>query len=111
MSIKLSALVWQNYSGSRQELLTFLAFADRANDDGKSLFMSIKTVAKKIRLGEGQARRSIHKLINEDYIKVVKNHNGGRNKDVRHYEINTKLLHVPLYKGLQKIQPIVPPLN
>lgn len=98
MSIKVTTLVWQNYNGARQELLTLLALADWCDDGGGKLYPSINAVAKKIRLTESQTRRSVHKLIDQDYLKVVKNHDGGFNKETRHYQINVLLLHVPIYK-------------
>ena len=104
MSIKVTSLVWQNYCGSGSELLTLLALADRANDEGGSLFMSMKAIAKKIRLSESQARKLVHNLLDQDYLKVVKNNDGGRNSESRHYQINVILLHVPIYKVVKSKQ-------
>lgn len=98
MSIKVTTLVWQNFNGSGADLLTMLALADWCDDEGGRLYPSVAAVAKRIRLSESQARRSLHKLIEKNYLKVVKNHDGGFNKETRHYQINVLLLHVPLYK-------------
>lgn len=106
MSIKVTTLVWQNYSGSGTELLTMLALADWCDDQGDKLFPSIKAVAKKLRISESQARRSVHKLIDQGYLTVVKNHDGGRNSETRHYKIDVILLHVPLNNGTKKRQKV-----
>lgn len=106
MSIKVTTLVWLNYSGNGTELLTMLALADWCDDLGEKLFPSIKAVAKKLRISESQARRSVHKLIDQGYLKVVKNHDGGRNSETRHYKINVILLHVQLNNGTKKRQKV-----
>ena len=95
MSIKVIDLAFKNYRGGGTELLTMLALADWCDDEGGRLFPSIKAVAKKIRLSESQARRSIHKLIELGYLSVLKNHDGGRNSETRHYQINLIRLSVP----------------
>lgn len=108
MSIKVTTLVWQNFNGSGAELLTILALADWCDDDGGRLYPSVAAVARRIRLSESQARRSLHKLIAKGYLSVIKNHDGGRNKDTRHYRLNVILLHVPLYKGTKNAQKAQP---
>lgn len=99
-------MVWQNYSGYGTELLTMLALADWCDDEGAKLFPSIKAVAKKLRISESQARRSVHKLIDQGYLSVIKNHDGGRNSETRHYKINVILLHVPQNTGAKKRQKV-----
>lgn len=95
MSIKVTTLVWANFNGSGAELLTMLALADWADDEGGKLYPSVGAVSKKIRLSESQTRRVLHTLIDKNYLAVVKNHLGGRNKDTRHYHINMIRLAVP----------------
>ena len=95
MSIKVTTLVWLNFSGGSTELFVLIALADWCNDEGGRLYPSVKAVAKKCRLSESQARRSIHKLIDLGYLSVIKNHDGGRNSETRHYQIDLIRLSVP----------------
>lgn len=95
MSIKVSTLAWKNYSGGSAELFVLIALADWCDDEGGRLYPSIKAVAKKCRLSESQARRSIRKLMDQGYLSVIKNHDGGRNSETRHYQINLIRLSVP----------------
>lgn len=95
MSIKVTTLVWLNFSGGSTELFVLISLADWCDDEGGRLYPSIKAVAKKCRLSESQARRSIHKLMDQGYLSVIKNHDGGRNSETRHYQINLIRLTVP----------------
>jgi hypothetical protein len=71
MSIKLMSLIWEHATVGGSELLMLLALADYANDDGGSIYPSMQTLAKKSRLSVDQARRVIHKLINDGVIELV----------------------------------------
>lgn len=92
MSIKLITLVWDKFDAAGSELLCLLALADFANDQGGSIHPSIKTLATKIRASESQARRVLHKLINDGFVSVVGNHDGGAPGMTRRYEINVAKL-------------------
>jgi len=92
MSIKLITLVWDKFDASGSELLCLLALADFANDQGGSIHPSIKTLATKIRASESQARRVLHKLIDDGFVSVVGNHDGGAPGMTRRYAVNVAKL-------------------
>ncbi len=96
MSLRVLTLVWDNFSRGGSEKLAMLALADWCNDDGKSLHPSISAVAKKINASESQARRIIHKFIDEGYLTVVGNFNGGDPGQARQYILNLEKLSRPL---------------
>lgn len=85
-------LVWDNFSRGGSEKLAMLALADWCNDEGESLHPSIGAIAKKINVSDKQARRIIHKFIDEGYLLVVANHYGGDPGQSRHYKLNVGLL-------------------
>ena len=63
MSIKVIALVWDRYPGGGSRLLTMLALADWAGEDGGRLYPSMAPLAKKIRMSERQAIRIMRDLV------------------------------------------------
>ena len=71
MSIKLMSHVWDAAQVSGSELLVLLALADFANDEGGSIYPSMATIAKKARLSDKQARRVVHKLIDDGILSLV----------------------------------------
>jgi hypothetical protein len=88
MSIKVMSLVWDAFPGAGgSELLVLLALADRANDEGLC-WPGITEIAAKTRISRSQARRVVHRLIDDGYVRVVGNANGGWHKeDTRRYLI------------------------
>ena len=76
------SLVWDTAAVGGSELLVLLAMADYANDDGTSIYPSVKSLAKRARLSEDQTRRIIHKLIADGVVELVEQGgwNGNRNK-------------------------------
>lgn len=92
MSIKVSDLVWSGYSGAAgTEMVILLALADWCNDDG-SCYPSIASIAKKARIQERHAKRVVHALIEDGWISVVGNANGGAPGSTRRYQLNLKRL-------------------
>ena len=96
MSIKIMTLVWENFTVGGSEKLAMLAMADWCNDDGGSLYPSISSIAKKINVSESQARRIVHKLIDDGYLAVIGNHAGGDPGQSRQYKMNIKMLYTPI---------------
>lgn len=92
MSVKVMSLVWDNFDRGGSEKLVMLAMADWCSDDGSRLHPSISTVAKKTNISESQARRIIHKFIDEGYLTVTANFNGGDKGQSRHYQLNLNKL-------------------
>ena len=95
MSIRVMSLVWDNYNRGGSEKLAMLALADWCNDQGGSLHPSIAGIARKINVSESQARRIIHKFIEEGYLSVIANHNGGNPGQARHYRLDIERLSTP----------------
>lgn len=88
MSIKVSSLVWEKFPRGGSEMLCMLAMADWSNDKGGSIHPSIGALARKMRVSESQARRTLHKLIDEGFISVVGNQFGGAPGSTRQYVIH-----------------------
>lgn len=88
MSIKVSSLVWDKFPRGGSEMLCMLAMADWSNDKGGSIHPSIGALARKMRVSESQARRTLHKLIDEGFISVVGNEFGGAPGSTRQYVIH-----------------------
>lgn len=80
-------LVWEHYPGGGTELLALLALADWSDDDGRC-YPSVASIAKKTRLSVSQARRVVHSLIEESFVSVVGNENGGPPGATRQYQVN-----------------------
>lgn len=85
MSIRIMDQVWRHFPGDGSDLLAMLALADWCNDEGGSLHPSIRTVARRIRTSESQARRILHKLLADGWLTVVRNEFGGAPGATRHY--------------------------
>lgn len=69
-----------------------LAMSDWANDDGSSLHPSIYAVAERLTCSERTAQRLLKDLIDERWLAVVGNLNGGKPGATRHYRINVRKL-------------------
>ena len=80
-------LVWDFYNKGGSEKLAMLALADWCDDRGLNLYPSIAGIAKKINTSESQARRIIHRFIDEGYLEVVGNAFGGSPTATRRYRM------------------------
>jgi hypothetical protein len=89
------SLVWDNFPRGGSDKLVMLAMADWCNDEGGSLHPSVATVARKVCVSDKQARVILHKLIDEGYLAVVGNENGGNPGASRQYTLNIKRLSTP----------------
>jgi hypothetical protein len=87
MSIRMMSLVWTNFGIGGTAKLAMLALADYSNDDGENIYPSIRTLAKKMSCSESQARRTLHSLIDDGYVRVVGNAYGGAPGSSRRYRI------------------------
>jgi Helix-turn-helix domain len=87
MSIKAINLVLDHYQEGGSKKLVLVVLANWCNDNGLSLFPSIAGIAKKVRVSESQARRIVHSLIDEGYLQVIGNHNGGAPTATRRYRL------------------------
>lgn len=77
MSLRAMTQVWDRFPRGGSHMLVALALADWCDDDGRSLYPSIKKVAAKCRLSAVQARRIVHDLIEDGYLEVIGNAAGG----------------------------------
>lgn len=87
MSIKISTLVWQHYPAGGRELLTALAYADHAHDDGTSIRPSVAYVAKKTRQSERTVQRYLASMRQSGWLQAVRFARGGRG-NATEYRIN-----------------------
>lgn len=87
MSIKVMSRVWESFPKGGAELLTILALADWADDDGYC-FPSVASVATKTRVTRSSAQRSLHRLLDGGFVRVTGNANGGPPGATRKYRIN-----------------------
>lgn len=73
------SLVWQYYPDGGGELLTALALADHAHDDGTNIRPSVRHVAKKTRQSERTVQRYLARMRDKKWLLTVRNGKGGRN--------------------------------
>lgn len=78
MSIKISSLVWEHYPAGGSELLTALAYADHAHDNGTNIRPSVAYIAKKTRQSERSVRRYLAQMRESGWLLTVRHGNGGR---------------------------------
>lgn len=109
MSIRVMTLVWDCFPASGSELLAMLALADWCDDNGGSLYPSMRAVGEKIRVSEKQARRIIHKFVEQGYLDVVGNAAGGAPGSTKQFRLNlqTKICwrdidHIARHKSLSR---------
>jgi len=75
------------------ELLVLLSMADKANNDGTGVFMSMATLAKEARVSVSQARRLVHKLRDDGWLELTGERRvKGRNFYVNVYRIKVERL-------------------
>lgn len=72
------SLVWEHYPAGGGELLTALAYADHAHDDGTGIRPSVPHVATKTRQSERTVQRYLAKMRKRAWLLTVRNSDGGR---------------------------------
>lgn len=88
MSIKVTSKVWDHFPGKGSVLLIMLAMADWANDDGGSIYPSMPTLTRKARLKDVEhVRRTVKKLVDDGWLEVERQSDGGASKDTTRYRI------------------------
>ncbi|MNV22073.1 hypothetical protein D3C71_1130310 [compost metagenome] len=80
MHTKLSTLIWKHFSGNSSMLLTALALASHARDDGTSIRPGVAHLAQKTRQSERTVRRHLSELRQSGWLQTVRYRNGGRNR-------------------------------
>lgn len=91
MSIKLMSLVFDTTFQPTPKIV-LMALADRADDNGGSLWPGVKEVARKSSLSERQTQRVLHWLDGLGLVPVVGNQYGGKPGDTVQRRINVQLL-------------------
>jgi hypothetical protein len=71
MSVKVMAIIWDNFDGGGGELLTALALADHADHEGGSIFPAVRSVAKKTRQSERTVQRHIQTMLQSDWLRIT----------------------------------------
>lgn len=72
------SLVWEHYPAGGGELLTALAYADHAHDDGTSIRPSVAYIARKTRQSERTVQRYLTHMRQTGWLLTVRNGDGGR---------------------------------
>ena len=70
MSLKALAAVWSYPPVGWGELLWLLAIADNADDEGNNAYPSMKTIARKCKMSERNARRCVQGLEDKGLISI-----------------------------------------
>lgn len=102
MSIKISSLVWEHYPAGGCELLTALAYADHAHDDGANIRPSVAYIAKKTRQSERSVRRYLAQMRENGWLLTVR-HGNGRRGFATEYRVNPLWITNP-----DKLSPFAP---
>lgn len=87
MSIKISSLVWEHYPTGGGELLTALAYADHAHDDGSGIRPSVAYIARKTRQSERTIQMHLASMRKSGWLLTVRNATGGRGRATE-YRVN-----------------------
>lgn len=91
MSILLMSKVFAT-SLQPSKKIVLLALADFANDEGKNIFPSVATIAKKSSLSHRTVQTVIGDFLDSGVLRVAKNRFGGAPGKTRHLEINMAAL-------------------
>lgn len=81
------SLVWEHYPAGGGELLTALAYADHAHDDGTGVRPSVAYVARKTRQSERTVQRYLTQMRKSGWLLTVRHGDGGRGRATE-YRIN-----------------------
>lgn len=82
MSVKWISYVWDQTDYREGELLTALALADFANDEGEC-FPFIETIAKKARLSVRQVQRNIQHFESDGFLEITRHQGRGKRPDFK----------------------------
>jgi hypothetical protein len=88
VSIKAMNTVWESALTPPSLKLAALALADWSNDEGGSLYPSMKAIAKKVGVSKSQAQRLVHTLVDLGLLSVLANGAGGAPGETPHYQMS-----------------------
>jgi Helix-turn-helix domain len=80
--------VWESALTPPSLKLAALALADWSNDEGGSLYPSMKAIAKKVGVSKSQAQRLVHTLVDLGLLAVLANGAGGAPGETPHYQLS-----------------------
>jgi hypothetical protein len=108
MSIKIMSLVWEHYPTGGGELLTALAYADHAHDDGAGVRPSIAHMARKTRQSERTIQTHVATMRRTTWLLTVCHAGGGRGRATE-YRINPMWISnpasfAPFLRPLESVQ-------
>lgn len=93
MSIRIMTMVWDRFDGTGSELLLALALADHAHDNGRHIYPTIKSLAKKTRQSERTVQRQLQTMVETGWlIKTSDEINTAEVKRGREYCVNPNWL-------------------
>ena len=78
MSVRVMTAVFDRYPNGGGEMLTALALADHASDDGTRVFPGIKALAEKTRQSERTIQYQLRRMEESGWLILVSAGNGGR---------------------------------
>lgn len=88
MSVRVSDRMWATAITPAGRKLVALNLADRCNDEGGRLFVSMARIAVDCDMSRSQAQRYVRSLIDDGLLSVVANGAGGAPGSVPHYQIH-----------------------
>jgi hypothetical protein len=88
------SLVWEHYPAGGGELLTALAYADHAHDDGNGVRPSIQHMATKTRQSERTIQMHVATMRRTTWLLTVRHASGGRGRATE-YRINPAWINNP----------------
>lgn len=109
VSVKIQSLVWEHYPTGGGELLTALACADHAHDDGTSIRPAVAYTARKTRQSERAVQMQLSAMRRRGWLLTVRNAGGGRGRATE-YRINPLWItnpaeFAPFSKMDKRVQP------
>lgn len=102
------SLVWEHYPTGGGELLTALAYADHAHDDGTSIRPSVAYIARKTRQSERAIQMHLAAMRRTTWLLTVRYAGGGRGRATE-YRVNPLWITNPAefapFSEVQRVQP------
>ena len=90
MSVKIMSLIW-DYECDKSQKLVLLKLADCGNDEGKSIYPSVSTIARQTCLSERHVKRILKDLKDNGIIKIEGSFDSKKHKS-NNYSININAL-------------------
>jgi hypothetical protein len=108
MSVTVMSLVWQHYPVGGGELLTALAYADHAHDDGTHIWTSVATIARKTRQSERTIQMHLASMRRTTWLLTEAYARGGYGRATK-YRINPAWIanpagFAPCFSATERVQ-------